>query len=65
MSASRFGSNLPMRSTVSPVAKPDQAEIDARDLAIIEAHQGDIADVWLFDPDEWRAAAAEWSDVEL
>ena len=54
-----------MRSTVSPVAKRDQAEIDARDLAIIEAHQGDIADVWRFDPDEWRAAAAEWSDVEL
>lgn len=44
----------------------DQAEIDARDLAIIEALRGDISDVPpLFDAEEWIAAAAEWRGIEL
>ena len=43
-----------------------QADVDARDLAIIAAHGGDISDVGpLFDAEEWALAAAEWSDVEL
>ena len=47
------------------MAPDNQAEIDARDLAIIAAHGGDIADVGpIVDPDEWAAAAAEWAEVD-
>jgi hypothetical protein len=44
----------------------DQAEIDARDLAIIEAHGGDITDGGpMFDPEEWKTASDEWKDVDF
>ena len=48
------------------VERARQAEIDARDLAIIAAHGGDVTDGGpMFDPEEWKAAAAEWKDVDL
>jgi hypothetical protein len=48
------------------VERARQAEIDARDLAIIEAHGGNLSDSDpVVDPDEWEAAAAEWDEVDL
>lgn len=57
---------LRLRPTVRDVDGARQAEIDALDLAIIEAHDGDICDVEpVVDPDAWAAAADEWDDVDL
>ena len=43
-----------------------RAEIDNRDLAIIEAYGGDVADLVVSpDAEEWAKAATEWDGVDL
>jgi len=48
------------------VERARQAEIDARDVAIIKAHGGNVSDSDpTFDEEKWAAAAAEWDGVDL